>query len=296
MNLLREDDIRVQLRMASVRYVHTQHFTLELLAFLQHFNQLQDVLGRTRAANAGQHIAATASRGSRIRLDVHAAAPIVLIPHSSRSSGVLVLNMGNLDINNSFLFSGQLGTISAKVKDGDKVQGQNKASADSAPQPSPSSSSNEERPSSLYDPMKQSIYGSLDDDLRSEDFASPLETNGIVSRRSLGSFYSSISGAQPTPVSTTIGPSSSKPCSADPVCSSSSESVKEASSPVHGCLVDVMHLELSDMEVYSAEWKSADSPSQIGDLSFPSYLIQRHTGRMLKEKCKLTLQVSFVDR
>ena len=53
---LRECDMRLKLRMASVRYIHTQRFVSETLAFVQHFNQLQDVLGRSRAASAGQKV------------------------------------------------------------------------------------------------------------------------------------------------------------------------------------------------------------------------------------------------
>lgn len=55
-NLEREFDIRVRLQMASVVYVHTQRFQAEVVAFMQHFTQLQDVLGRQRAAMEGQAV------------------------------------------------------------------------------------------------------------------------------------------------------------------------------------------------------------------------------------------------
>lgn len=42
--------------MASVQYVHTQRFQAEVVAFIQHFTQLQDVLGRQRAAMEGQAV------------------------------------------------------------------------------------------------------------------------------------------------------------------------------------------------------------------------------------------------
>lgn len=42
--------------MASVQYVHTQRFQAEVVAFIQHFTQLQDVLGRQRAAVEGQTV------------------------------------------------------------------------------------------------------------------------------------------------------------------------------------------------------------------------------------------------
>lgn len=54
--LQRECDIRVTLRMASVQYVHTQRFQAEVVSFIQHFTQLQDVLGRQRAAVEGQTV------------------------------------------------------------------------------------------------------------------------------------------------------------------------------------------------------------------------------------------------
>lgn len=46
--------MKVSLQMASVQYVHTQRFQSEVVAFIQHFTQLQDVLGRQRAAVEGQ--------------------------------------------------------------------------------------------------------------------------------------------------------------------------------------------------------------------------------------------------
>ena len=55
-DLLRPHDISVRLRMASVRYTHTQRFVAEILAFVQHFNQLQDLLGRMRAASDGMKV------------------------------------------------------------------------------------------------------------------------------------------------------------------------------------------------------------------------------------------------
>lgn len=57
--LQREYDMKVSLQMASVQYVHTQRFQAEVVAFIQHFTQLQDVLGRQRAAVEGQAVSGT---------------------------------------------------------------------------------------------------------------------------------------------------------------------------------------------------------------------------------------------
>lgn len=48
--------MKISLQMASVQYVHTQRFQTEVVAFIQHFTQLQDVLGRQRAAVEGQAV------------------------------------------------------------------------------------------------------------------------------------------------------------------------------------------------------------------------------------------------
>lgn len=65
--LRRGHDVRVSLQMASVQYVHTQRFQAEVVAFVQHFTQLQDVLGRQRAAIEGQTVGALASPSGRSR-------------------------------------------------------------------------------------------------------------------------------------------------------------------------------------------------------------------------------------
>lgn len=62
-NLTREFDVKVLLQMASVQYVHTQRFQAEVVAFVQHFTQLQDVLGRQRAAVEGQAVSSCLGGG-----------------------------------------------------------------------------------------------------------------------------------------------------------------------------------------------------------------------------------------
>nr|XP_046254049.1 vacuolar protein sorting-associated protein 13D isoform X1 [Scatophagus argus]XP_046254050.1 vacuolar protein sorting-associated protein 13D isoform X1 [Scatophagus argus]XP_046254051.1 vacuolar protein sorting-associated protein 13D isoform X1 [Scatophagus argus] len=114
--LERECDIRVSLQMASVQYVHTQRFQAEVVAFIQHFTQLQDVLGRQRAAMEGQAVRDHPQRASRVLLDIEAGAPVILIPESSRSPRVIVANLGQLRVQNCFLPAGARGTFSLKDK------------------------------------------------------------------------------------------------------------------------------------------------------------------------------------
>ncbi|XP_028266472.1 vacuolar protein sorting-associated protein 13D isoform X2 [Parambassis ranga] len=114
--LERKCDIKVSLQMASVQYVHTQRFQAEVVAFIQHFTQLQDVLGRQRAAMEGQAVRDYPQRASRILLDIEAGAPVILIPESSRSPRVIVANLGQLRVQNHFLPAGAHGTFSLRDK------------------------------------------------------------------------------------------------------------------------------------------------------------------------------------
>jgi len=53
---MREYDVQIKLTMSSVRYVHTHRFMQETFAFVQNFNKLQDVLGRSRAVASGKKV------------------------------------------------------------------------------------------------------------------------------------------------------------------------------------------------------------------------------------------------
>ncbi|CAN9515953.1 unnamed protein product [Ophioblennius macclurei] len=114
--LKRECDVKVCLQMASVQYVHTQRFQAEVVAFIQHFTQLQDVLGRQRAAMEGQTVRDHPQRASRVLLDIEAGAPVIVIPESSRSPRVIVANLGQLKVHNRFLPAGCRGTFSLQDK------------------------------------------------------------------------------------------------------------------------------------------------------------------------------------
>lgn len=48
----------------------------------------------------------------RVKLELLAASPVILLPLSSRSSEVLIADLGRLCVNNRFLMSGSEGTIS----------------------------------------------------------------------------------------------------------------------------------------------------------------------------------------
>ncbi len=110
-----EYDASLKLRMASIIYVHTQRFYSELLAFFNHFHQHQNVMNRIRVAALGESVNETASRGMRLKLDIEAGSPLLLLPLSSKSPRMLVVHLGFLRVFNIFKMAGEEGTISAQT-------------------------------------------------------------------------------------------------------------------------------------------------------------------------------------
>jgi hypothetical protein len=52
-------------------------------------------------------------RSTRLLLELHAGSPVILLPVSSQSPEILVVDLGKLSVNNSFCYAGSKGTISA---------------------------------------------------------------------------------------------------------------------------------------------------------------------------------------
>ncbi|XP_015283767.1 PREDICTED: vacuolar protein sorting-associated protein 13D [Gekko japonicus] len=253
--LQRDCDIRVSLRMASVQYVHTQRFQAEVVSFIQHFTQLQDVLGRQRAAIEGQTVRDQAQRASRVLLDIEAGAPVLLIPESSRSNHLIVANLGKLRVKNKFLFAGAAGTFSLKDKQ-DSAQF-------SSPLGTPKHS------------MKKT--------------SSTDESKAAASSPSEGLFMKpSSSGPNLRLKSDATASVLTKP--AKP-----SSLVAPDSSEEHVCLLDCIVVDLQDMDIFAAErfpreYSKAPEETRV-DMTFPSCVV-RQTGRsLLAEPFRLKLQV-----
>lgn len=111
---IREYDNSLKLRMSSVKYIHTQRFVTGLTNYFQQFNQLQDALSRMRALSLGEGTInnLTLQRASRIKLDIQTQTPIIVIPIHTESKDALIFNLGNINIENSFLRSSDEGTLS----------------------------------------------------------------------------------------------------------------------------------------------------------------------------------------
>ncbi|XP_076684056.1 vacuolar protein sorting 13D isoform X4 [Andrena cerasifolii] len=96
-------DAQLKLEMSAVHYVHTQRFVAELQAFIIHFSQLWTIMANIRAG-VGAIIDAS-KRSMRLSLELHAGAPVILVPVSSRSDELILLDLGELTAHNRFAAS-----------------------------------------------------------------------------------------------------------------------------------------------------------------------------------------------
>ncbi|XP_076758070.1 vacuolar protein sorting 13D isoform X2 [Xylocopa sonorina] len=93
-------DARLKLEMSAVHYVHTQRFVAELQAFFGHFSQLWTIMANLRAGVGA--IIDTNRRSMRLSLELEAGAPVILLPVSSRSDELILLDLGELTAHNRF--------------------------------------------------------------------------------------------------------------------------------------------------------------------------------------------------
>ena len=93
-------DAQLKLHMSSVHYVHTQRFVAELQAFFRHFSQLRAMMANLRTD--GTAVIDVNRRNTRLSLELHAGAPVILLPVSSRSDELILLDLGELTASNSF--------------------------------------------------------------------------------------------------------------------------------------------------------------------------------------------------
>ncbi|XP_006145355.1 vacuolar protein sorting-associated protein 13D isoform X2 [Tupaia chinensis] len=252
--LRREHDIRVSLQMASVQYVHTQRFQAEVVAFIQHFTQLQDVLGRQRAAIEGQTVRDQAQRCSRVLLDIEAGAPVLLVPESSRSNNLIVANLGKLKVKNKFLFAGFPGTFSLQDKE-------------SVPSTSPTGTPKHtmRKMTSTDDPKGTHSQGL---------FMTPA-----------GPSLSGLKGDSVPSTST----KQRGPQTIQSVCQVSS-SPEDHVCLLDCIIVDLQDMDIFAAERHPREYSKA-SEDNNGDLIFPSYFVRQTGGSLLTEPCRLKLQV-----
>ncbi|PNF41787.1 hypothetical protein B7P43_G02611, partial [Cryptotermes secundus] len=106
-------DSLLKLEMSSVLYVHTHRFVAEIQAFCHHFSQLQSFVNSIHSAAAGIVVPEERMQATRLLLELHAGSPVILLPVSSQSPEILVVDLGKLSVSNSFCYAGSEGTISS---------------------------------------------------------------------------------------------------------------------------------------------------------------------------------------
>ncbi|GFR72193.1 vacuolar protein sorting-associated protein 13D [Elysia marginata] len=298
-------DISLKLRMSSVRYIHTNRFQSELVAFAQHFLQLQDVLGRMRAASAGKKVNEQATRGARILLDIEAASPILLIPHSSETHAVLVADLGNLRLRNQFIVDGETGTLRAQTRS--NVNRSSHPQPKTRPSGEPSIFHRGMTESQLnasfppmrpIDPMAQSVYGSIEHDMRLDSYHSIGLDSSLtgqaqkqgMQRHSSDSFLMSRTHQSNRPE----GRCDSLP-EADELAEQGARNLDlNPEDEDYRCLLDVISVTLSDMDLFTARrvWKSDYTKGDLSaDMEFSTFVVEREHGPLLKEKCLLELHI-----
>ena len=224
-------------------------------------------------------------------MNIATGAPVLLIPHSSRSKDVLVLNMGTFTLKNSFLFADNPKTNNAKQKKKrfpmscSEVHMETDDPVDTVQTNLNTSHSAEFSQQYKSGAMVDSVYGSLDDDLRSSELSPALLPSlsatafgafkpGMANLgvSSLGGFFSA-GGCGLPKVTSNTGTSQDevRPRSRSCVSSSSVDTSPEN----HICLLDVMNIELMDIDVFSADWTQSGCDLAIDDLEFPSYVVKR---------------------
>ncbi|XP_065212498.1 intermembrane lipid transfer protein Vps13D isoform X2 [Planococcus citri] len=100
--LTRDYDIDLKINMPSVTYTHTQRFTFDLQSYYRHFTRLQKIFNNIRSA---AKVNDDWDLPTRVHLNISAASPVIIIPVSSQHRDVLIVDLGNLSIINTFKWS-----------------------------------------------------------------------------------------------------------------------------------------------------------------------------------------------
>ena len=103
-------DTKVVLNTGCMKVIFLNKFVQDLLNFLNQFQMAKDKI--SEASSAVKDVAATAAqdlsqKATRISLDIKMKAPIVVIPKNSKSNDALVVDLGKLNVSNTFQVLGK---------------------------------------------------------------------------------------------------------------------------------------------------------------------------------------------
>uniref|UniRef100_W8AYT3 Vacuolar protein sorting-associated protein 13D n=1 Tax=Ceratitis capitata TaxID=7213 RepID=W8AYT3_CERCA len=110
-----EMNAKLRIQMSSVRYIHTKRFIMEIHLFIKDLLEVQSpVIRRIKMSESQADINSTPTK---IGLRLHAASPIVLLPLSYNSTQVIVADLGEFTLKNSFHFASDEDVVVSKRQD-----------------------------------------------------------------------------------------------------------------------------------------------------------------------------------
>lgn len=109
-------DALLKIKMSSVRYVHTKRFVAEFQAFFDEFRALQTptLLRKIKSSESKSNLQ---QQPMQLSLSIKAGSPIILLPLSATSNKVIVADLGEFSLRNSFHFASDTKHVISVRKD-----------------------------------------------------------------------------------------------------------------------------------------------------------------------------------
>lgn len=101
-----EPEAQLKIKMSSVRYVHTKRFVAQIQSFVNEFQGLQApmLIRKIRTSESQSNLQ---HKSTKLSLSIKAGSPIILLPLSSTSNYVIVADLGEFSLRNSFHFASE---------------------------------------------------------------------------------------------------------------------------------------------------------------------------------------------
>jgi vacuolar protein sorting-associated protein 13A/C len=98
-------DIAVRLSAGRLKAVYISSFVQDLLSFVDHFQAAKAAVieaSSAAAQAAKQNVQRVYVQATRLKLDVQIKAPVIIVPQTSKASDALIIDLGQLVVNNQF--------------------------------------------------------------------------------------------------------------------------------------------------------------------------------------------------
>ena len=195
------------------------------------------------------------TRSGRILLDIEAGTPVALLPRSANSHEMLVINLGNVSVHNSFRYAENV-----KPPPSEKADSSASATAEaSSPQYEDLTSPTGQSPPSSPSPMTSSVYFKAEDLKDSELFSGHFPHQGD----DISADASKRLGRNKTELASPV---------TEGLITKEANAWLKAGHYISGpCLLDVLKIELSKMDVFSARRVPVNGQSAFLSPRGPGY-------------------------